>query len=1378
MGNKNTPDVRQAADWLTGGGEMGERTRAFDWSQTPVGPVEDWPQSLKTAVFIMLTTQYPMLIWWGKELIHFYNDAYLPVLGKRHPSALGRPAPEVWSEAWPLVGPQADAVMNEGRSYWNEEMLIIMTRNGYPEEVYMTFSYGPMLDNAGKVGGVFCACTEETPRVLSRRRLRTLRALADRASEAKTVEEACEIAAATLAENPHDLPFALLYLLDADGRRLTLAGSLGVERDLPSSPAAVVLSDSEAPWPFLQVSETGKGVEVNLSDKLGPLPGGAWPEPSQRAVVLPMAKPGQRTQLAGVVVAGVSPRLELDEGYRGFISLVADQVATAVANARAYEEEKRRAEALAELDRAKTAFFSNVSHEFRTPLTLMLSPLEDTLAQDGLPPEAREQLTVAHRNSQRLLKLVNTLLDFSRIEAGRIEAVYEPVDLAGATRDLVSVFRSAIERAGMEMIVDCPPLPETVYVDREMWEKIVLNLLSNAFKFTFAGEIAVRLRQAGRAAELTVSDTGTGIPAEELGRLFERFHRVKGARGRSYEGSGIGLALVQELAKLHGGGVSVQSEVDRGSAFTVTIPLGKTHLPADRIGAARTLASTSLRAQTYVEEVLRWLPEPGADKLQFVADQAPGPAWEQRQPEAGATRERILLVDDNADMRDYVRGLLGRNYEVLAVADGEAALAAVSEQAFDLVLADVMMPRLDGFGLLKALRADEGARDIPVILLSARAGEESRVEGLEAGADDYLVKPFSARELRARVEAHLNLQRVRLEAKEALRESEERQSFLLRLSDALRSINDPVKVQEIAARVLGERLRASRAGYAEDYGDGERGAVTRNYTDGVPGIEGVYEYDDYGPELLRAFRDGRTVVRPDIANDPNLTEKEKRAHAALGIAATVNVPLVKGGRLVSILFAHQSEPRAWKASEVALMREVAERTWDAVERARAEEALRINEERMRRQKEAFQAAVNGAALEDSLNIVASVVTTETAGEARTAFYIADPDGLCLHPIWGAGDMPESYTKQVDGFVIGEGSLACGLAVPTGRPVLTRDVFEEPLWKSWVYLAEEYDFRGCWSFPIKTRDNKPVGTFAMYFRAAREATPRDLALADVVTQTAAVIISSHSEAVERARAEEALRRAHDELEQKVLERTHELGKANVQLQAEVAERRQAEATRSEALQRLVTAQEDERRRISRELHDILGQYLTALQVGLQTLKELNGCPPDVTEGVTKMRAVTLKMDEEVERLSLELRPLALDDLGLEDALRRHVQEWAASSGIAVDLHAKNLDRQRLPAYIESTVYRVVQEALTNVRRHAEATRVSLIVERRRKELIAIIEDDGRGFDLETVRGSAGGQRKFGLLGMRERAALAGGRFDVETAPGSGATLYLHIPIDFD
>ena len=261
-------------------------------------------------------------------------------------------------------------------------------------------------------------------------------------------------------------------------------------------------------------------------------------------------------------------------------------------------------------------------------------------------------------------------------------------------------------------------------------------------------------------------DTGIGIPELELPHLFERFHRVKGARGRSYEGSGIGLALVQELVKLHGGVVRVESELDRGSTFTVSLPTGAAHLPSDRVGGRRKLASTGLSGEVYVEEALKWIPEGIAlDSPPSLTPSATPPiiADDQEQP-----RARILLADDNADMREYLRRLLASKYEVEAVADGEAALGRARLQHYDLVLSDVMMPKLDGFGLLRALRGDDRTQSIPVILLSARAGEESRVEGMGAGADDYLVKPFSARELLARVEAHLNLYRVRKEAEESL----------------------------------------------------------------------------------------------------------------------------------------------------------------------------------------------------------------------------------------------------------------------------------------------------------------------------------------------------------------------------------------------------------------------------------------------------------------------------------------------------------------------------------------------------------------------------------------------------------------------------------
>jgi PAS domain S-box-containing protein len=550
------------------------------------------------------------------------------------------------------------------------------------------------------------------------------------------------------------------------------------------TPLVIDLDQENELWPAPKLLTTAGPVTVDdLAQRFAAIPTGAWDKPARQAVIFPIAQQVQ-DHPAGFLIAGINPYRPFDAAYSGFVNLLAGQIAAALASARAYEKQRKQAAALAELDRAKTAFFSNVSHEFRTPLTLMLGPLDEVLAkpEDQVATESRELLTIVRRNGQRLLKLVNTLLDFSRIEAGRVQAVYEPVDLAAYTTELASVFRSAIQKAGIRFIIDCPPFSEPVFIDRDMWEKIALNLISNAFKFTLEGEISVSLRTSNGSAVLSVRDTGTGIPDTELPNLFNRFHRVAEARGRTQEGTGIGLALVQELAKLHGGTVGVESVYGKGSTFTVTIPLGKAHLPLERIGARRTIESTAFGASPFLEEALRWLPDAlPKDGEEFIENDS---QILLHTPAADKTRAKIVLADDNADMRDYLRRLLMSEYEIIAVADGQQALQAMVEHRPDLVLTDVMMPNLDGFGLLKALRENPETASIPVIMLSARAGEESRVEGLEAGADDYLIKPFSAREMLARIAGALALAKVRGEAAGVLRESEKRLRQLTSLMPA------------------------------------------------------------------------------------------------------------------------------------------------------------------------------------------------------------------------------------------------------------------------------------------------------------------------------------------------------------------------------------------------------------------------------------------------------------------------------------------------------------------------------------------------------------------------------------------------------------------
>ena len=757
---------------------MARVMRELNWSQTPLGPVSSWSPALRMMARFLLANRFPLLLWWGPQFCQLYNDAYRPILGKKHPQFVGRPVSECWSEIWDILQPLIQTPFEGGPSTWIEDFPLELKRHGFLEETHFTVAYSPVPDETepGGIGGVLATVHEITEKVIGERRTMALRDLGASILEERTAEEACVRAADVLAKYPKDVAFALLYLLDPDQKQARLAGSAGLgDENLSLAPTVIDVSGHNATWPLSDViSQDRLEVVEELDRRFSSVPGGAWSDPPHSAAVLPV-RSNVAHQLAGFLIAGISPRLRFDELYRSFLELAAAQIATAIANARAYEEERRRAEALAELDRAKTLFFSNVSHEFRTPLTLMLGPLEDVLgrASPRLDSEEHQQLEVTRRNALRLLKLVNTLLDFSRIEAGRIQAVYEPTNIASLTAEIASVFRSAMEKAGLRFSANCEAILEPVYVDRDMWEKIVLNLLSNAFKFTFEGEVTLTLKAINGLVELSVRDTGVGIPQEEQGRVFERFHRIESTRARTYEGTGIGLALVHELVKVHSGTVRVESALGVGSTFTVSIPQGKAHLPADRIGAQRTLASTAVSADAYIDEALRWLPK---ESRAAVSDAEPSGDLPNKTRSAGAEAQRdlVLVADDNADMRDYLVHLLRDEYNVQAVADGAEAINAARQRRPALVLTDVMMPKLDGFGVLQTIRSDESLRNTPVILLSARAGEESRVEGLQAGADDYLVKPFTARELIARVGTHINMAKLRQEAARAVEESEKK----------------------------------------------------------------------------------------------------------------------------------------------------------------------------------------------------------------------------------------------------------------------------------------------------------------------------------------------------------------------------------------------------------------------------------------------------------------------------------------------------------------------------------------------------------------------------------------------------------------------------
>ena len=470
--------------------------RSMDWSTTPLGSIDTWPTSLRTALSICLLSRFPMAVCWGTEFVILYNDAYRPILGDKHPWAMGRPTFEVWAELAHIVHPMFEGVITTGEATWSDDLMLPMLRHGYLEEAYFTVSYSAIRGESNRPAGIFVTVTETTDRFLAERRLRLVRELGDSAGSVRTIAEATDRAGAILAKHVADVPFSLLYMVDASGRGARLAAATGLAPGDRAAPTSIPVEEGQAePWPIAHVLRTHEPIVVDAIEALGPLPGGIWPDKPSKAVLLPIPRPAE-TQPIGMLVCGVNPRRALDDRYVEFFRLVAGQIANAMANAITHEEIKMRAEALAEIDRAKTTFLSNVSHEFRTPLTLMLGPTEDLLAgvHGELAPAQRAQLELLRRNELRLHRLVNALLEFSRIEAGRIQAWFEPVELGELTRQIASAFQSAIERAGLEFRVDCPSVGDPIYVDPVMWEQIVLNLLSNAFKFTFEGTIAVALR--------------------------------------------------------------------------------------------------------------------------------------------------------------------------------------------------------------------------------------------------------------------------------------------------------------------------------------------------------------------------------------------------------------------------------------------------------------------------------------------------------------------------------------------------------------------------------------------------------------------------------------------------------------------------------------------------------------------------------------------------------------------------------------------------------------------------------------------------------------------------------------------------------------------
>jgi PAS domain S-box-containing protein len=909
-------------------GERGEVARLaseIEWRSHPLGPVHEWPSELRQAIRFAVDSPAPVSVYWGHELYAFFNDGAIAHMGGRHTEALGGRQAQVFPEAW-IGGELRDlsAEVMAGRPTSVRSALLPRPTDEGLEDAWWDLHYTPIRTTDG-VAGFVVTVFDRTDQVLAARRLETINRVATTAAargRRKTLEQT------VAALDPADTPFVAAYLLNATGSVATLVTTIGVGADTTMAPREESVLNG-ASWPLRQAIEAREPTVVGdvasrfRGHVVGPTKIGL-----ETALVHPLWDEAEET-VVGVLIVGANPRLAFDGHYRDFLTLVGETVSRKVAESHARQREHLRLERLAELDAAKTEFFSNVSHEFRTPLTLMLGPLDELLHDGRLAPEPKADLVLIHRSAQRLLRLVGTLLDFSQIEGGRLRAQFTPVDLATRTREIVAQFESAVARAGLRLRVELEDLPEPVWVDLEMWEKIVSNLVSNALKFTFEGEIEVTMRALPKHAELVVRDTGVGIPEDELPHIFKRFHRVRGTRARTSEGAGIGLALIDQLVRRHHGRIRATSALGQGTTFTVWIPLGRR--PALAEPPLEEPPPTTAVAAAMAEEAMQWGQATGPGSLED--DGGAEQPLRRYAPDA-----RIVVADDNKDMRDYLARLLAPHWRIETASDGTEALRLTRENAPDLVLADVMMPGLDGFALLRELRDDPILGSMPVVLVTARAGEEAAIEGLLAGADDYIVKPFSARELVARVGGQLELARAR-------RHAAELNAFRVGLSDALRDLSDPVQVQNAACQMVVEQLGADRARFVEI--DEAAGLLVTQggYAVGeMPEGFGCYKLEDYAP-LAHAIVEGRRLSIEDTESDPYVSEI-REALIELEIGAQLVIPLVREGGGIAALAVHQRTARRWTDEEIAIAEEVAGRTWAEVERARAEAALRESEERM------------------------------------------------------------------------------------------------------------------------------------------------------------------------------------------------------------------------------------------------------------------------------------------------------------------------------------------------------------------------------------------------------------------------------------------------
>ncbi|MCH9730881.1 MAG: SpoIIE family protein phosphatase [Actinomycetia bacterium] len=885
------------------GGENGRWFAEFDWAAHPLGPPAQWPTEVCAAMAIALASRFPIgLFLSSTDQFLIYNDACIPMLADKHPAALGQPGREVFWEIWDdSIGPMISGVLDTGNAAGSDELMLPLVTAGRAQERYFTLTYNPIFGGDGEVLGVFIVVLETTGQILGERRLSLLNAVASALMEARSVDDAVNAVIAASANQPSDVPFIALYVTDPETGDPTLRGAtpsmmsilprrlsdLTDGRSTAPSSAAVAIIDA--------VAAVIPGIEQAL--------GGDCPD---QALVLAVGE----GSTAGAIVVGMSPWRPLDEQYRSFCRLLADQLSSVLASTFYSEEQRARADTLAELDRAKTALLTNVSHEFRTPLTLLLGPLDDAIAVAESNTVLAESLTTVRRNAGRLKRMVDTLLDFSRIEAGRATARLVCTDVGALTAAIALSFGELCDRAGLELVVDCDPVLADIDVD--MWETILLNLLSNAVKYTLHGSITVEVRDESGQCRVAVRDTGVGIAEADQDRLFERFFRADNVGARSVEGTGIGLALVRGLVELEQGTVGVDSEPDRGTTVTILLPRSPDGVPIEHPPGGDVDPDNP-----YIAEAAQWLDPVTVGPAADAADER---------------RDLVLVAEDNADMRTHLDRVLSARWDTVLVADGASALALARDRHPDAIVTDVMMPVLNGFELVAAIRADPALAAIPILMLSARAGAEEISEGFAGGADDYLAKPFRSQELLDRVEARLS----------TARRDRQRSAALTRFGAGLAQLDAALQASESVTAILDALLNSRTAcgdasAVAISVLDAQGGVVRAEHAGALPTeLRDRYHVAPLDAPLLPVdvIKTGEPMIITDTLGLPPRYHHAAR-DAASSCRACVVQPLHDGtGGVVGALTLMWPTRRHFDPDEIEMFARTAEITQWALDRVR------------------------------------------------------------------------------------------------------------------------------------------------------------------------------------------------------------------------------------------------------------------------------------------------------------------------------------------------------------------------------------------------------------------------------------------------------------